>query len=45
MLLIFPFAPSPQFSPIEGEEVILGNIYHILTFPPTGGRELKGGGI
>jgi len=37
-------SPSPQSSPIKGEEVILGNIYYIVTFPPTGGREQKGGG-
>jgi len=29
----------------RGQGRKLGNIYHIATFPPTGGRELKGGGI
>ncbi len=34
MALSFLFAPSLQSSPIKGEEIILGNIYHIVTFPP-----------
>jgi hypothetical protein len=31
-------APSPQSSPIKGEEEILGNIYHTVTFPPQAGE-------